>query len=347
MGATQLTIPQLRAMHVNRWLAVPRFNEAKPIGGRTLFQTTNFRLEIKPDGGQVPTGVYPSRDKALAPEDHSEVRKQPMVKTHLVRMQDLAGVGADPKQVMSDLVSCGWVSAQGRISDSFFGLTDASKMNLPASYGPVAGNIFELLRAARDNYYILCSDIIIGAKRADNPIRLFRTTDGIFSKDMHPSIHDIWTGKGGSLRFDLLRHILSVEQTSMDTEKAVGVMNAWFKDTNHCPFWIQPDQPHIYHAYDFELVQGDRSGMEPHTDQNIGANIMRTHHFKLAPGFLADIVKGLQDIGNTIGKRVNVKLPEGSQSRPWNYSSQVELMLSVLEHANFGTPKIQQDGGAV
>lgn len=346
MGATQLTVPQLRAVHANRWLATRPFHESKNIGGRMIYQTTKVRIDLRAHGqasGKV-TGLHLSA--AAAPdgqEEHVELKKQPQTASQLVFEGDLASVVQDPKQLMTDLVACGLVDAKGAISESFYDITDHSKMGLPDSYAPVLPDVFRLLTDARRNYYTLGYDIVMGEHRAGNPLSLFRTIDTVFSRDEHPAIHTAWTQRAGELKHSLLAHILSVEKPSIDPAAAIGLMTAWFKDTNHCPVWALPGQSPVFHSYDFELAS--KSGMAPHTDVATGNNVLRTHHFKLEEQYLADIVKGLEGIGHEIGKRVNINLPDGSQARRWNHSSQVEFMLYILDHVNsFGTPNIKQEG---
>lgn len=345
MGATQLAVPRLRAVHVNRLLAVHPFNESRSLGGRMIYQTTNLRVDLKAHG-QVPardTGIHPASTATEDKEEHSALHKQSQTMSQIVSEGVFASVVPDPKQLMADLQSCGLLAASGIVPDTFYQLGDHSKMGLPASYGPVSKQIFDLLEAAKGNYYILDYDVVMSEHRADNPGSFFRALDGIFSRNDHPVIHTAWTQRGGELKHSLLNHILSVEKLSIDPASAIGLMTAWFKDTNHCPVWALPGQPPVFHSYDFEL--GSKSGMAPHTDVTVGNNVLRTHHFKLVDQYLADIAKGLEGIGHEIGKRVNVKLPEGSTARQWSHSSHVDFMLHILDHVtNIGTPNISQDG---
>jgi len=343
MGATQITSGQLRVGHVNKWLAVRPFNESRNLSNRTIYQTTNLSISLR-SPGQVqgrPTGIHPVSPQALTADDSTEFKKQPQTASQLVFTQDFAAVVPDPKQLMNDLASCGWIDGHGIVSESFYDLSDHAKMGLPESYSPVSDKIFGLLQAARRNYYILGYDVVMGEHRADNPLSFFGALDGLFSMQDHVAVHSAWTAKNGEMRHSLLSYILSAETPSVDPAEAISRMNSWFKDTNHCPIWAPPGQPPVFHSYDFELAQ--ESGMAPHTDLPVGGNVIRTHHFKLASEYLADIAKGLENIGQTIGKRVNVKLPDNSRFRLWTHSSHVDFVLHVLENARFGTPNIQQD----
>jgi len=346
MGPTQMPAAQFRIGHVNKWLSNHPFNESKVLDGRMMCQTVNYSVVPKTPVQASARPAVPVQAAVIGvADDQVELKKQPLKVSGLIQSADLASVGVEPRQLMADLVNCGWINDRGIVADSFFELTEPGKMNLPLSYDPVSRQVFDLLKATKGNYYLLSSNIAMNEHRADNPLTLFSAVDGVFSHPDHSAfVREAWTGRGGEMRHSLLLHILSVETPTIDPSAAVERMNAWFTDLNHCPAWAQPGQPNIFHSYDFKVSGDGKSGKDPHTDETIGNVLKRTHHFRLAASYFTQIVAGLENVGKYISKDVNVKPSEDSKVRPWNHSSQVAFMLDVLGHARFGTPKMSGDG---
>ena len=328
---------QIRMNHVNKWLHAGHFSEvARSASGRVTYLANRFTLAAKPLYS-MSTGIYSKHSQQLQTPDNVMSGSQVVHCSSLVRRDDFSEISTDPANLMKYLQEKGLIDEKGFIAEA---PSDQSPVSIPESFGVVWDDIMRVFARVKNNYQELLMDLLIGAEKADNPIALFRALDKEFSGIPRGLVHDAWAANGGKLKQDLLRHIMLIERPVVAPDYAIVVMNQWFSDRNRSFYWKTPGADcAIYHHFDFSRVSGDRSGMEPHTDQASGADIHRTHHFKLADAFFPVIFKGLESVGNTIGKTLNARLPEGSSAKRWDYFLMGDFIAFVLQTAKFPDPK--------